>query len=145
MTRTNHPVNAFLSTAAMRVAIAIVVLAGSAAAQMFPPQEGDRVAQVPFSFLLGDVEAPAGEYLFRRGADGSVLLCEDGVYCTKIRNVPSRFSGEAVLYFVETSTGPRFAGLDSARVGPYDSFRIVRSRRLQIHRNEGLELSMVWK
>ena len=134
-----------MKTALLRLVLVGAALAASAAAQMYPPQEGDLAARIPFAFTIGDAEVPAGEYLLRVNADRSVLLCEDGVYCNVVRGVPvGRKVDAPALVFVETADGPRFAGLGAETLAPCDGLRTVASRKLHIDRLGGEQLAMAW-
>jgi len=146
MTRNENQARTLRTKGALvRLVLVGAAFAASAAAQMFPPQDGDLAARIPFAFTLGETEVPAGEYLLRVNADGSVLLCEDGVYCNVVRDVPvGRKAETSALVFAETADGPRFAGLGTEAVAPCDGLRTVASRKLHIDRFGGEQLAMAW-
>ena len=52
---------------------------------IYPPQEGDLTAEIPFQFVVNAKTLPAGNYIIRAGQNGQVEVCEDGVYCETVR------------------------------------------------------------
>jgi hypothetical protein len=129
-----------------RLILGSLVVTGSVTAQMIPPQDGDLAAHVPFSFTVGESTLPAGEYLLRVNPDGSILICEDGVYCNAVRDLTVRRAAAAPsLVFVQTEHETRFAGLGEPADAPCAELKTVQSRKLSIDRFEGALFAMAWR
>jgi hypothetical protein len=135
-----------MKTTLIRLLLAAFAVASAAPAQMYPPQRGDLTAKISFAFVIDGAAAPAGEYLLRVNLDGSVLICEDGIYCKTVRNLPLRRGGDApALVFVDSVDGPRFAGLGERGLEPCAETRTVQSRKLHIDNLESMQLAQAWR
>jgi hypothetical protein len=74
------------------------------------PQDESIVAKVPFDFVAGSVEMPAGKYIVRPASDDpSVALIEsaDGRHASFALTIPTqqRSSGEPTLVFEKRENG----------------------------------------
>jgi hypothetical protein len=56
---------------------------------LFPPVKGDLCANIPFAFIVGSKELPAGNYVVRiDDRTGRVEICEEGIYCESVVTSP---------------------------------------------------------
>ena len=68
-----------------RTSIIALIFSTISFAGIYPPQEGDLTAEIPFEFVLQGKTLPAGNYIMRAEEDGNIEICEDGVYCETVR------------------------------------------------------------
>ena len=71
-------------TTLIRTALIALIFSTLSFAGIFPPQEGDLTAEIPFQFVLQGKTLPAGYYIIRADKSGKVEICEDGVYCEAV-------------------------------------------------------------
>ena len=71
-------------TTITRTSIIALIFSTLSFAGIFPPQEGDLTAEIPFEFVLQGKTLPAGNYIIRAEESGQVEICEDGVYCETV-------------------------------------------------------------
>ena len=72
-------------TTITRTSIIALIFSTLSFAGIFPPQEGDLTAEIPFQFVLQGKTLPAGNYIIRAEDDGQIEICEDGVYCETVK------------------------------------------------------------
>ena len=71
-------------TTLTRTSLIALIFSTLSFAGIFPPQEGDLTAEIPFEFVLHGKTLPAGYYIIRAEESGKVEICEDGVYCEAV-------------------------------------------------------------
>ena len=81
-------------TTIARTGVIALFLSTLSFAGIFPPQEGDFNAEIPFHFVIEGKTLPAGNYVIRAEENGKVLICEDGIYCETVKAAARQ--GEAV-------------------------------------------------
>ncbi len=135
-----------MKTTIIKITVA-AMMAGSAGAAMFPPREGDLVASIPFSFRAGEKAMAPGEYLVRASNDGTVEVCEDGVYCATLRAARDDSHGKDIcLPFEESGDQRQMIGLFSGPEAHLTARQsIVRTRLLLIDRFAGKDLPPAWR
>ena len=70
----------------VRISTVSALFAVLATAGIYPPSSGDITVAVPFDFVVGTQTLRAGEYIVRNEAqNGTVQICEDGVYCVTVQ------------------------------------------------------------
>ncbi len=80
----------------VRVASLSVLFTVLGVAGIYPPNPGDMTVTIPFDFVVGSQSLRAGEYIVRSEADqGTLQICEDGIYCVTVRTQAIRAAEEA--------------------------------------------------
>jgi hypothetical protein len=85
MLRTANSKGTKTMTIITRTSIIALIFSTISFAGIYPPQEGDLTAEIPFEFVLQGKTLPAGNYIMRAEEDGNIEICEDGVYCETVR------------------------------------------------------------
>jgi hypothetical protein len=84
MKRTANTKETQTMTTITRTSIIALIFSTLSFAGIYPPQEGDLTAEIPFQFVLQGKTLPAGNYIMRAD-EGQVEICEDGVYCETVK------------------------------------------------------------
>ncbi len=131
-------------------------------AGIFPPQEGDLTAEIPFEFVLQGKTLSAGNYIMRAEEDGQVEICEDGVYCETVKTyarsrekvsgrIEFRHDGAAyhlTVLQVPTGTRHQMPSEPEPMILPSgdsdESITTVAVRPLHIHTHAGSGLTPAW-
>ena len=99
--------------------------------------------EVPFDFVLGDAQMPAGQYEIQNDPDWLVLwVCADGVRCSVVQSARNRQlrRADGQLVFVEENGGPR---LVYVQLRPGTGYRLPNCPRMDPHDGETKELVTV--
>ena len=149
-------------TTITRTSIIALIFSTLSFAGIFPPQEGDLTAEIPFEFVLQGKTLPAGNYIIRAEESGQVEICEDGVYCDTVKTrvqhgeksmgrIEFRHDGAAYhLSMFEGPTGTRHQmPAEPEPMIPLsgdadESITSVAVRPLHIHTHSGMGLAAAW-
>ena len=149
-------------TTITRTSLVALIFSTISFAGIFPPQEGDLTAEIPFQFVVQGKTLPAGNYIIRAEESGQVEICEDGVYCetvtTRVRpgetsmgRIEFRHDGAAYhLLLLEGPAGTRhhLPAEPEPMILPSgdsdESITSVQARPLCIHTHTGTGLAPAW-
>jgi hypothetical protein len=131
----------------IKITLAAAITAASGIAAMYPPQEGDLVASIPFSFQVGAKAMAPGEYLVRPNSDGTIEICEDAVYCAILQAARSTSRGKDTrILFAGSGDQRQMIGLAGGQEENFTGQQnAVQTRPLQIDRFAGMDLAPAWR